>query len=94
MWGNTHNLVVHGHPDPDARKELPSSISDGRLGPDDALQEGEKDAGDVLKGSDDERVATTVDAGQQGKLALLALGEVGGAQAGLNGFLQQLVDAI
>merc|ERR1712127_184838 len=74
------SLVVDSGPDPDTGKSLASSVHHGGLGLDGSLEEGEQDLRDVLDGSEDGGVSSSVDSGHEGQGTGLALGHVGGAQ--------------
>ena len=74
--------MVDGSPDPETGEDLAGGIGDGGLGPDGALEEGGEDGRDSIDGSEDEGLSAAVDSGAEGQGALLALGEVGGAQGG------------
>ena len=74
--------MVDGSPDPETGEGLASGIGDSGLGPDCALEEGGEDVRDSVDVSEDEGISAAVDSGAEGQGALLALGEVGGAQGG------------
>ena len=74
------SLVVDSGPDPDTGKSLASTVHHGGLGLDGSLEEGEQDLRDVLDGSEDGGVSSSVDSGHEGQGTGLALRHVGGAQ--------------
>ena len=85
--------MVHSNPDPDAGKLVLRGGQEVRFKPDHSLEEGGEDVGDVAEG-DGEGLASAVRPGEEGEVAVLALRDVGGADAGGGHQAEEVVHVI